>query len=389
MQQALRVHLRSQSCYREVHAPVPVPHQRISNESPEPESGKMQVETHKLSQAECNRRRELDLCLYCKSKGHVLRMCPSRLPQLMVSSVLYHPSVSTLLTIGVTLRSGDFDVAVTAIVDFGSAGSFISGNLVKTLKLQRTRTSKLYSIHAVTGETINKGYVTFQITPIILCVENIHQELFAPFVLENSQVEVIKGPHWLIQHQPTIDWKTGKIFNWGCTCITTSLTPSPQPEPVSVNSTSIESPQENLSITIPPCYSSYEDMFSPTAASKLPPHRPWDCAIDLIPDETIPKGRIYSLSIPEQMAMREYTEEALRQGYIRPSTSPAAASFFFVPKKDGGLRPCIDYRALNKITVKFSYPLPLVPSSLEKLRNACLFTKLGLRSAYNLIRIRE
>ncbi|XP_016378977.1 RNA-directed DNA polymerase homolog [Sinocyclocheilus rhinocerous] len=82
-------------------------------------------------------------------------------------------------------------------------------------------------------------------------------------------------------------------------------------------------------------------------------------------------------------------EEALQQGYIRPSTSPAASSFFFVAKKDGGLRPCIDYRTLNKSTVKFRYPLPLVPAALEHLRGATVFTKLDLRSAYNLIRIRE
>ncbi|KAK3518378.1 hypothetical protein QTP86_003532 [Hemibagrus guttatus] len=63
--------------------------------------------------------------------------------------------------------------------------------------------------------------------------------------------------------------------------------------------------------------------------------------------------------------------------------------FFFVAKKDGGLRPCIDYRALNKITVKFRYPLPLVPAALERLRGATVFSKLDLRSAYNLIRIQE
>ncbi len=85
----------------------------------------------------------------------------------------------------------------------------------------------------------------------------------------------------------------------------------------------------------------------------------------------------------------EYIEEALEQDYIRPSTSPAASSFFFVAKKDGGLRPCIDYRALNKITVKFRYPLPLVPAALKQLCGARLFTKLDLRSAYNLIRICE
>ncbi|KAK3575530.1 hypothetical protein QTP86_029276 [Hemibagrus guttatus] len=104
---------------------------------------------------------------------------------------------------------------------------------------------------------------------------------------------------------------------------------------------------------------------------------------------TMPRGKIYPLSIPEEKAMEEYIKEALAQGYICPSTSPAASSFFFVDKKDGGLRPCMEYRALNHITVKFRYPLPLVPEPLEHLRGATVFTKLGLRSAYNLIQIRK
>lgn len=89
----------------------------------------------------------------------------------MVSSVHHHLSVSTPLTIKVTLKSRDFDVTVTAIVESNSAGNFISGNLVRTLRLEKTCTSKLYEIHAVAGEIINQGYVvTFQITPITLCV---------------------------------------------------------------------------------------------------------------------------------------------------------------------------------------------------------------------------
>ncbi len=87
--------------------------------------------------------------------------------------------------------------------------------------------------------------------------------------------------------------------------------------------------------------------------------------------------------------MEDYIQEALRQDFIRPSTSPAASSFFFVSKKDGGLRPCIDYRTLNSQTVKLPYPLPLVPTALEELRGARIFSKLDLRSAYNLSRIRE
>ena len=72
-----------------------------------------------------------------------------------------------------------------------------------------------------------------------------------------------------------------------------------------------------------------------------------------------------------------------------PTSSPAGAGFFFVGKKDGSLRPCIDYRGLNEITVKNRYPILLISSAFNALQKACYFTKLDLRNAYHLVRIRE
>ena len=89
------------------------------------------------------------------------------------------------------------------------------------------------------------------------------------------------------------------------------------------------------------------------------------------------------------IAMTEYIEASLKTGLIRPSSSPAGARFFFVGKKDGSLRPCIDYGPLNDITIKNQYPLPLMSSAFEQLQQAKIFTKLDLRNAYHLIRIRE
>ncbi len=142
-------------------------------------------------------------------------------------------------------------------------------------------------------------------------------------------------------------------------------------------------------LELPSEYHDLTEAFSKTKSTQLPPHRAGDCAIDLQPGSQPPKGRIFPLSQPEAEAMKSYIEEELAKGFIRPSTSPASAGFFFVKKKDGGLRPCIDYRGLNEISIKFRYPLPLVPAALEQLREARYFTKLDLRSAYNLIRIRE
>lgn len=151
----------------------------------------------------------------------------------------------------------------------------------------------------------------------------------------------------------------------------------------------IESPEQSVTPSIPSDYMTFQDVSNKQAATHLPPHQPWDCAIDLLPGDKLLKGRFYPLSIPECKAMEEYIKEALNQGFIWPSSSPAALSFFFMVKKDGGLQPSIDYRALNSQTVKLPYSLPLVQTTLEELHGARIFSKLDLRSAYNLICIRE
>ncbi len=140
---------------------------------------------------------------------------------------------------------------------------------------------------------------------------------------------------------------------------------------------------EKQSVEIPACYAPFSDVFCPKRASQLPPHWPsvtgWVSApwkdLPTLTSRTEGHGGVYWRCSSTRLHS--------------PFNVPAALSFFFVSKKDGGLRPCIDYRALNKITVKFRYPLPLVPAALEHLRGATVFSKLDLRSAYNLIRIRE
>lgn len=88
--------------------------------------------------------------------------------------------------------------------------------------------------------------------------------------------------------------------------------------------------------------------------------------MELFPEAVPPKGRVYPLSQPETASMKAYIQEELAKGFIRPSTSPASAGFFFVKKKDGTLHPCIDYQGLNEVTVNYRYPLPLVPAALEQ-----------------------
>jgi hypothetical protein len=87
--------------------------------------------------------------------------------------------------------------------------------------------------------------------------------------------------------------------------------------------------------------------------------------------------------------LKPYIETNLANGFIQRSSSPAAAPILFAKKKDGGLWLYVDYRALNKATVKNRYTLPLISEMLDRLRGAMIFTKLDLRNAYHLIRIKE
>ncbi|CAJ1074290.1 hypothetical protein L3Q82_007477 [Xyrichtys novacula] len=130
-------------------------------------------------------------------------------------------------------------------------------------------------------------------------------------------------------------------------------------------------------------------VFSKEQSLVLPPHRPYDCAIDLLPGAPLPSSRLYNLSRPEREAMEEYIQDSLTSGLIRPSSSPLAAGFLFVKKKDSSLRPCIDFPRLNEITIKNKYSLPLINPSFEPLCKATIFSKLDLRNAYHLVRIRE
>jgi hypothetical protein len=97
---------------------------------------------------------------------------------------------------------------------------------------------------------------------------------------------------------------------------------------------------------------------------------------------------IYSLTPRETVALEEWLKDNLAKGYIQPSKSPWACSFFFVQKKDGKLRPVQDYVPLNEITIVNAAPLPLIGDLLDKLRGARYFTKFDLRSGYNNICIK-
>ena len=121
----------------------------------------------------------------------------------------------------------------------------------------------------------------------------------------------------------------------------------------------------------------------------MPPHRTFDCRIDIVPGSKPPHGRVYSLTVPEDEELKQWLDDMLNKGFIRPSTSPYGAPCFFVKRPGKKLRLCMDYRALNSVTEKDRNPIPLVSDLLRTVSTGKFFSIIDLRGAYNLLRVKE
>nr|GEW94427.1 putative reverse transcriptase domain-containing protein [Tanacetum cinerariifolium] len=121
----------------------------------------------------------------------------------------------------------------------------------------------------------------------------------------------------------------------------------------------------------------------------IPPIREVEFNIELIPgSEPISKAP-YRMAPIELKELRDQLQELLERGFIRPSVSPWGAPVLFVKKKDGSMRLCIDYRELNKITIRNRYPLPRIDDLFDQLQGAMHFSKIDLRSGYHQLRVKE
>ena len=146
---------------------------------------------------------------------------------------------------------------------------------------------------------------------------------------------------------------------------------------------------EQLRERIPRAYHEWLDVWNPVEANKLPPRRPIDHSVHLKDGATPPARRAYGLSRDQALVVKEYIEDMLGKGYIRPSTSPYAAPVLIVKKPDGGLRVCVDYRALNALTIPNRNAPPLIKETLAKLCAARIYSKFDIIAAFNEIRIKE
>jgi hypothetical protein len=125
----------------------------------------------------------------------------------------------------------------------------------------------------------------------------------------------------------------------------------------------------------------------PEEVPGMPFERKVEFSIELIPGTAPISKRAYRVPGPELVELKKHIDELLEKGYIRPSTLPWVAPVLFVETKDGTKRMCIDYRALNEVSVKNKYPLPKIEDLFDQLRGASVFSKIDMRLGYHQLRI--
>nr|CAE04480.3 OSJNBa0029L02.21 [Oryza sativa Japonica Group] len=199
-------------------------------------------------------------------------------------------------------------------------------------------------------------------------------------LLDTKNLHVILGMNWLAQFQGVVD----------CARRTVTLYRGPeQPVVFFAPPTSVGSLElHQIGLSEIPIVSEFGDVF-PEELPGMLPKREIEFRIDLAVGTTPLYNRPYRMVANELAEVKKLLEELKEKGYIRPSTSPWGAPVIFVEKKDKTKRMCVDYRALNEVTIKNKYPLPRIDDLFDQLKGATVFSKIDLLSGYHQLRIRE
>ncbi|KAL2885049.1 retrovirus polyprotein [Ceratocystis lukuohia] len=146
---------------------------------------------------------------------------------------------------------------------------------------------------------------------------------------------------------------------------------------------------DQVKAALPKQYADLWEAFA-HAGERLPPHKPGlDAKLEIEPGKEAPWGPLYQMSRDELLVLRKTLTELVEKGFIRTSSSPAGAPVLFARKPGGGLRFCVDYRALNAVLKRDRYPIPLIQETLRVIAGAKWLTKLDVRAAFHRIRIEE
>ncbi|GJT17520.1 reverse transcriptase domain-containing protein [Tanacetum coccineum] len=273
------------------------------------------------------------------------------------------------------------DHFVTVLFDSGADFSFISTEFAPLLNVKPSIVNPGYVIEVADGKKVEVDRI------IRDCKLELESSLFSINLipLGHGSFDVIVGMDWLSQHKavivchekvveiPVEDGRILRVHGERTVGIAKVLKSVKKDEP---------------KLGDIPIVRDFEDVF-PEDLSGLPPQRQVEFRIDLVPGATPIAKSPYRLAPSEMQELSGQLQELQDKGFIRPSHSPWGEPVLFVKKKDGSLHMCIDYRELNKLTVKNRYPLPRIDNLFDQLQGSCYFSKIDLRSGYHQLRVHE
>lgn len=309
-------------------------------------------------------------------------------------------------------------VTATMLVDSGASDNFISSSFMNSNRIAATEAGSNNVVMLADGSrhTCN------------LLVRDAHvsvgqyQDRLDLRAIPLEKYDVILGMPWLSHVNPTIDWQTKTVRVMHKHSSHSYTVPASSSDSHSslnfISSKQVRKQRKDISNlylvyvslkendgkmtavcnSLSQDYNSpivekllteYSDVFPADLPTGLPPKRVIDHKIEIIPGSSPPCGSVYRMSPSELDELKKQLMELIAHGFIRLSKSSYGAPVLFVKKKDGSMRMCIDYRALNKITVKNKYPLPRVDELFDRVRGARYFSKIDLRSGYHQVRIAE
>ncbi|CAI5467291.1 unnamed protein product [Closterium sp. Yama58-4] len=305
-------------------------------------------------------------------------------------------------------------VPVKILVDSGASHSFVSSSLVSRLHLEADSAVNFKDARMVDGTPLHIGPIIRKLR-VVLGPITVRRD-FDSATLDGY--DFIFGRDWLRTVSTQFDWAQGscsvkvdgefrELPQWsdGATSSTAIINAvrvrqlvkraarifavfleEVEAEEGKGGSAAV-SEKATLPAEVSALLAEFADVFPDKLPPGLPPSRAVDHRIELEPGSRPVAKPQWRLSPAETEEMTQQVRHFLAQGFTQPSRSPWAAPILFAPKKDGGLRMCIDYRALNAATVKNRFPVPRVEDLLDAVQGARVFSKIDLRSGYHQIRV--
>ena len=294
-----------------------------------------------------------------------------------------------------------YDHDAYALVDPGATHSFISVPFTERHQIESQPIDGRMVVSVPNGDTMISG----RIVPgsrLVIQNKDFPADLI---VLSIHDFDIILGMDWLSKHRDTLDCykkevrlvrpeEPGVIFRGIRREITPSLINAMTASKMLRKGCQgylafiVDRRQEGTRLEDISIIKEFPDVF-PDDISGLPPDREVEFTIDLIPETEPISIPPYRMAPAEMRELKAQLEDLLSKGFIRPSISPWGAPFLFVKKKDGSLRLCIDYRQLNRVTIRNQYPLPRIDELFDQLQGSRVYSKIDLRSGYHQLRVQE